>query len=292
MICKLLMFNMKKVLIIIILTILVSFIIINTLVGLGLVGMKYIEKEQKAIEKAKQSIVFIKYEVDYFDLEGIEKKAIITGSGVIFYQTENETQILTNRHVIDCQFGLIADCKNKKSENIIIITQNEEIIKPQNVLIAPKNIDLALLLIPKKINKIETALREDSGIIGEKVIAIGYPLFSEKINEFRITQGVITGKKNLINLDGKNIEVIESDVYITHGNSGGGLFDSEGNLIGINTWSEENKEIGYSISIKYIQKIIIDASFSKDKSDKFSYCNKGYFINQNYECEQFFQSPN
>jgi S1-C subfamily serine protease len=62
--------------------------------------------------------------------------------------------------------------------------------------------------------------------VGERVFAIGAPVGLEHT----LTQGLISGLRNL---DGRNL--VQTDAPLSPGNSGGGLFDESGNLIGITT---------------------------------------------------------
>jgi S1-C subfamily serine protease len=62
--------------------------------------------------------------------------------------------------------------------------------------------------------------------IGERVFAIGTPRGLDRT----LTQGIVSGLRNI---EGRNL--VQTDAPISHGNSGGGLFDESGNLIGITT---------------------------------------------------------
>lgn len=62
--------------------------------------------------------------------------------------------------------------------------------------------------------------------VGEHVFAIGTPVGFDHT----LTQGVISGLRNL---GGRNM--VQTDAPLSPGNSGGGLFDESGNLIGITT---------------------------------------------------------
>ena len=141
------------------------------------------------------------------------------GSGVVIAQNKDYQLILTNRHVITDSHGNIA-------QNLTVITKKRHASKA-DVVGLPKdsNIDLALLLIKKlpdlsptwKIGRINNISQ------GEKVIAIGHPLEFE----FSITNGIISGIRSNY--------IIQHSAAINPGNSGGPLFNSKGDIIGINT---------------------------------------------------------
>jgi hypothetical protein len=62
--------------------------------------------------------------------------------------------------------------------------------------------------------------------VGERVFAVGTPVGFDRT----LTQGLISGLRNY---DGRNL--VQTDAPLSPGNSGGGLFDESGNLIGITT---------------------------------------------------------
>ena len=70
----------------------------------------------------------------------------------------------------------------------------------------------------------------DHVVQGEQVIAIGHPLGQQ----WSITQGIVSSVKKRITNTWQ--EVIQSDVSINQGNSGGPLLDSNGKVIGINSF--------------------------------------------------------
>ena len=85
--------------------------------------------------------------------------------------------------------------------------------------------------------------------VGEDVIAIGNPL-----GELRgtATSGIISALRRPVTVEKVNMELIQTDAAISPGNSGGGLFNASGKLIGIVNAkaSDENAEgLGFAIPI-------------------------------------------
>ncbi len=66
--------------------------------------------------------------------------------------------------------------------------------------------------------------------IGDSVYAIGNPLGTLGGT---VTQGIISSTDREVLVDGKKMNLIQTDCAINPGNSGGGLFDRYGNLVGI-----------------------------------------------------------
>ncbi len=80
--------------------------------------------------------------------------------------------------------------------------------------------------------------------IGEKVWVMGYPgavTFHDLLSEETmlipsITSGVVSGYREKIS----GVRVLQSDVSVTHGNSGGPMLDSEGKVIGVTSFGSSD----------------------------------------------------
>lgn len=66
--------------------------------------------------------------------------------------------------------------------------------------------------------------------VGEDVVAIGNPLGTLGGT---VTKGIISTIKRSVNVEGQQMELIQTDCSINSGNSGGGLFDMQGRLVGV-----------------------------------------------------------
>jgi len=66
--------------------------------------------------------------------------------------------------------------------------------------------------------------------VGESVVAVGNPL-----GELggTVTTGIVSATGRTINVDGTEMELIQIDAAVNPGNSGGGLFNLKGELVGI-----------------------------------------------------------
>ena len=170
------------------------------------------------------------------------------GSGFII---GNDGLIVTNKHVV-------ADTTEKYQ----VITNNEKKYDVQKIYRDPLN-DIALLQIDLKqnagTNLTPLTLGDSSNLqAGQYVIAIGTAL-----GQFRnsVTTGVISGLGRGITAGSEyegSVErldnVIQTDAAINPGNSGGPLFNSSGQVIGINTAvSQSGQNIGFAIPINVIK---------------------------------------
>jgi predicted RNA-binding protein YlqC (UPF0109 family) len=79
--------------------------------------------------------------------------------------------------------------------------------------------------------------------VGERVYAIGAP----EGFDLTLSEGLISGLRRL-----GNTNVIQTTAPISHGSSGGGLFDSEGRLIGITTYfMQEGQSLNFAIAADF-----------------------------------------
>lgn len=220
----------------------------------------------KIPSKAEESMVWIKYTATGRNEDGTYFERMNTGSGIIYSMENSKMMILTNRHIVDCHYA-DEGCYQRSSEIVDIKTKDEKTRQVTKIFYALHSLDLALLeveVINPEDYKI-ASLKINHIKLGEKVIAVGYPNFARETTECSVTQGKITGIKELLTIDGFKFVGIASDAYAYYGSSGGGLFDKEGNLIGITTWLSKNKEDNIAIGLDTI-----------NRSDLYIYCEDGY----------------
>jgi serine protease Do len=89
--------------------------------------------------------------------------------------------------------------------------------------------------------------------VGEPVMVEGYP--GVAMNRDMISQqselvpSVTNGHISAVKVDYKGTPVLQSDAAITHGNSGGPAFDTDGKVIGIATYGNEKEVAGFNFFV-------------------------------------------
>jgi len=143
-----------------------------------------------------------------------ERKASSLGSGFII--NKNGT-IVTNNHVIN------------NAEDIVVKVGKKEY--EAKVLGADPYSDLAVLKIDtnEKFTPVKFG-NSDKARVGDWVVAIGNPFGLGGT----VTSGIISARNRDINLT-RYDDFIQTDASINQGNSGGPLFNLDGDVIGINT---------------------------------------------------------
>jgi len=150
------------------------------------------------------------------------------GSGVIF---SSNGFIITNEHVI-------------RDAHVVRVKILDKNIYAANIIAFDTEHDLALLKIGGKIFSAAALGDSDKLGVGEEVIAIGSPI-SEEL-EHTVTRGIISAKNRKFG----SRSMLQTDVAINQGNSGGPLIDKRGKVVGINTMViRENMAEGLNFAI-------------------------------------------
>ena len=180
-----------------------------------------------------------------------------TGSGVIFKldKEKGDAYIITNHHLV---YDDQASASNKISTNIYVMLYGQEYadyMMEAEYVGGSAQYDIAVIKITANTHLMSSsavaASFSDSNEVSvlQKVIAIGNPVG----DGISATVGYVSVDSEEIDLDGdgeKEFRVIRTDAAVNNGNSGGGLFDLAGNVVGIVNSKKINEiadNIGYAI---------------------------------------------
>jgi len=173
------------------------------------------------------------------------------GSGVIIEEQDNIYTVLTANHVVCSSIkrpGKI-NCSRDVSYSIRTNTGKEYVVKTRQVLQKDQNgVDLAVItfVAPDSEYYRPAAIEDKQLEIGVDIFVAGFPaVFGKKgaDRDFAFTGGRVTSIQNL-----QNGYSLVYDANTLTGNSGGGVFDINGNLIGIHGLADANKG-GYNAAI-------------------------------------------
>lgn len=172
--------------------------------------------------------------------QGNQKKNFSLGTGFIINE---EGDILTNNHVIDGADEVIVTLSNGKSLKTKIIGKDTKL-------------DIAILR-PVEVAKYPFVNLGDSDKleVGDWVVAIGNPFGLGHT----VTAGIVSAKARY--LGGPYDDYIQTDASINPGNSGGPLFDTNGDVIGINTAIvPQGQGLGFAIPINLVKEVLAELS--------------------------------
>jgi len=168
-----------------------------------------------------------------------ERKSSALGSGFII---DEKGLVITNNHVIS------------GAEDIVVRVNGDEEYKAKVVGADPLS-DIAVLELITKDKFIPVKFgNSDEARIGDWVIAIGNPFGLGGT----VTSGIISARNRSIGLS-RYEDYIQTDASINQGNSGGPLFDMNGDVIGINTailGKGGSIGIGFSIPSNSAKKVV------------------------------------
>ncbi|MBD1165033.1 Do family serine endopeptidase [Pelagibacterales bacterium SAG-MED13] len=169
-----------------------------------------------------------------------QRQSSALGSGFII---DEEGIVITNNHVI------------QGADDIIVRVDGNKEYKAKVIGADPLS-DIAVLQLDAKVKFIPVKFgNSDKARIGDWVMAIGNPFGLGGT----VTSGIISARNRSIGLS-RYEDYIQTDASINSGNSGGPLFDMNGDVIGINTAIlGRNGSIGIGFSIPSNNaKIVID----------------------------------
>jgi len=157
---------------------------------------------------------------------------VATGTGIIM---SADGYILTNAHVVE-------------GATQITVTLTEGTEYPATVIGSDENTDIAVV----KINATGLPAAEfgDSTqlVTGEDAIVIGNPLGQTFADT--MTQGIISSTERQVSIGGHRMTLIQIDAAVNPGNSGGPLFNSRGQVVGVvnaKISTEDVEGIGFAI---------------------------------------------
>jgi S1-C subfamily serine protease len=245
---------------------------------------------EQIIEQNKSALVSIWYHTDsysgYYYLSVPKDTTLLSGSGFIF---DSKGFVGTNYHVID---GF---------DSLMIKTADGVFYNAELVFVDEKN-DIAILQIINLDSIVFQAVKignSDLPRVGQNVYAIGSPLGFE----YTISEGIIAALRDHEKVsfnDPTTYELIEKTfdkviqitAAISPGNSGGALFNSKGEVIGITTYSYGfYGNLNFAIAINSFSKIRNTIDFETiDKDEAFIAKKNDNLFKNNFRLAESFKT--
>lgn len=208
------------------------------------------------VNKVMPSVVGVsstfEYQVSYGFGQTATQSGTGTGTGIVMTA---DGYIITNAHVIyDEDYGLA------KSVSVMLVDESEY---EASIVGYDTEADIAVLKIQADNLTPAEFGNSDDLEVGELVIAIGNPLGFELFGS--VTSGIVSALNRDIDINEKQMTLIQTDAAINSGNSGGPLVNSYGQVIGINSakmssnyGSASVEGLGFAIPITDAKTIIDD----------------------------------
>ena len=230
------------------------------------------EEEKVSVAKALLSSVSVKcvFKTVYYGstyqpgVSGRDKTA--AGSGVIYKLDKNsgDAYIITNYHVV---YHNQSNTENGISDDIKVYLYGQEgdaYAIPATYVGGSMNYDLAVLKVEgsrilAESNAMAVSFADsDDVVVLDKAVAIGN---SEGLG-ISATLGYVNVESEYITMEGADgataikIRVMRMDTAVNSGNSGGGLFNHRGELIGVvNAKLNNSESMGYAIPSNFVKSV-------------------------------------
>ena len=171
------------------------------------------------------------------------------GSGVIFGRSEVNKEnyfIVTNHHVIEGAENISVRLRDGSEYSCKLI--GSDVISDIGVLQITSDKELTVAELGDSSNL----------VVGEEIVVIGNPL--GRLGG-TVTDGIISALERKVKVEGLEMTLLQHNAAISPGNSGGGIFDTAGYLVGVvNAKSSDSSAegLGFAIPINYAYDIISD----------------------------------
>ncbi|MBR3705238.1 MAG: trypsin-like peptidase domain-containing protein [Oscillospiraceae bacterium] len=153
-----------------------------------------------------------------------------SGSGFII---TDDGYIVTNYHVIS-------------GGTEVSVTLNNGVTYAAQVIGGEEDYDIAVLKVDPGETKLQSVVIGQSAnlLVGEDIVAIGNPLGELT---FSLSEGIVSCLNREINVDGTPFNMIQISAAVNSGNSGGPLFNSYGEVVGIVSAKYSSSSSGASV---------------------------------------------
>ena len=155
-----------------------------------------------------------------------------TGSGFFVSKLGH---IITNAHVVrNCGSITVGDNAKKQVATILLETDKRNdlaLLKISNTQMA--SVETKSLISKLGLKLVPTAskglLRSDDVELGEDVLVSGYPYGEIYSDTIKVTKGIVSANKGI----GDDTGQFQMDAAVQPGNSGGPIYDENGNIVGV-----------------------------------------------------------
>ena len=165
----------------------------------------------------------------------------------------NDGYIATNFHVVE----------RAKDISVYGINGDLSIGYAARVIGVDRVNDLAIIKISDSrfsgFSQIPYAINNQISDVGESVWVLGYPMTQLLGNEIKLTTGVVSSRSGFQG----DVSTYQISAPVQPGNSGGPLFDSRGDIVGIvNAGVPGAENVGYAIKTLYLKNLVDSYSLS------------------------------
>lgn len=183
------------------------------------------------------------------------KKKSYTGSGFVIKNDGTEVLIATNDHVVE-----------DNPKRIAVWVGQDELVDAEIVFTTSEK-DLCVLRLSEPVDMKPLTLSEEEPQHGGAIYVVGYPGAGDVLSDTEahtsdsvtITDGIISAIRSFtIEEGGTPVKLLQVNAAINAGNSGGPLFNTKGEVIGVNTYkvNVDSQGVFGSVDISELWKLL------------------------------------
>ncbi|HIF01787.1 MAG TPA: serine protease, partial [Nitrospinaceae bacterium] len=197
-----------------------------------------------------------------------------TGSG---FFVSKMGHVITNAHVVqNCNRVTIGDNANKQVPAELVNTDRSNDL----ALLKLSTLEMASAESKSLIQKLgivvvplasKGLLRDEDVRLGEKVLVAGYPFGDTFSNTIKVTTGVVSATRGA----GDNSGQFQLDAAVQPGNSGGPIYDSGGNIVGVvvaqlnkRTFGSFVENMNFGIKASTVRQFLVASGINSKKSER------------------------
>ncbi|MBT3508227.1 MAG: trypsin-like peptidase domain-containing protein [Nitrospina sp.] len=205
-----------------------------------------------------------------------EKQLPQSGTGSGFFVSKLG-HVITNSHVVqNCNRVTIGDDANKQVPAEVVNTDRSNDL----ALLKLSSLEMASAESKSLIQKLSIVvvplaskglLRSEDVRLGEKLLVAGYPFGDAFSNSIKVTTGVVSSTRGV----GDDSGQFQLDAAVQPGNSGGPIYDSSGNIVGVvisqlnkKTFGSLVENVNFGIKASTVRQFLVSSGLSSKKSEQ------------------------
>ena len=208
--------------------------------------------------------------------DGQPKQVPQSGSGSGFFVSKMG-HVITNAHVVqNCKKITIGDNANKQVPAELINTDRSNDL----ALLKLSTLEMASAESKSLIQKLgivvvplasKGLLRSEDVRLGEKILVAGYPFGDAFSNSIKVTTGVVSSIRGV----GDDSGQFQLDAAVQPGNSGGPIYDSSGNIVGVvisqlnkRTFGSLVENVNFGVKASTVRQFLVSSGLSSKQSER------------------------
>ena len=239
-------------------------------------AFRLVEEKRLEEERKKHEALRLAEEERQRQAQAKKESSLQSGTGSGFFVSKMG-HVITNAHVVQsCNRVTIGDNANKQVPAELINTDRSNdlaLLKLSTLEMASAESKsliqkLGVVVVPLAANGL---LRNEDVRLGEKVLVAGYPFGDVFSNTIKVTSGIVSATRGA----GDDSGQFQLDAAVQPGNSGGPIYDSGGNIVGVvisqlnkRTFGSLVENVNFGVKASTVRQFLVSSGLSSKKSER------------------------